>query len=243
VREKCEQYKGQISAAMITYPSTHGVFEARVKEVHDLVHADGGQIYLDGANLNAQLGLTSPGMIDADVGHLNLHKTFAIPHGGGGPGVGAIGAKMHLKPFIPGHAVAPIDGRKDGAVAAAPYGNGGILPISYSFIKLLGKEGLAKSGKISILNANYIAEKLRDDYKIVFRGDQGRVAHELILDCSGFKKTTGVTEEDIAKRLMDFGFHAPTMSWPVVGGLMIEPTESEDKLEIDRFIDAFRIIR
>lgn len=146
---------------MITYPSTHGVFEARVKEIHDLVHADGGQIYLDGANLNAQLGLTSPGIIDADVGHLNLHKTFAIPHGGGGPGVGCIGAKMHLKPFIPGHAVLPIEGRKDGAVAAAPFGNGGILPISYSFIKLLGKEGLLQSAKIAILNANYIAEKMK----------------------------------------------------------------------------------
>lgn len=150
---------------------------------------------------------------------------------------------MHLKPFIPGHAVAPIAGRKDGAVAAAPYGNGGILPISYSFIKLLGKEGLAKSGRIAILNANYIAEKLKDDYEIVFKGEQGRVAHELILNCGGFKKTAGITEQDVAKRLMDFGFHAPTMSWPVVGGLMIEPTESEDKLELDRFIDAFKIIR
>jgi len=243
VREKCEQYKGKISAAMITYPSTHGVFEARVKDVCDIVHADGGQIYLDGANLNAVLGLTSPGIIGADVGHLNLHKTFAIPHGGGGPGVGAIGAKQHLKPFIPGHSVAPVAGRKNGAVAAAPYGNGGILPISYSFIKLLGKDGLLKSAKISILNANYIMHRLQNDFKVVFTGDDDRVAHELILDCSGFKKTAGITEEDIAKRLMDYGFHAPTMSWPVVGGLMIEPTESEDKLEIDRFIDAFKTIR
>ena len=243
VRKQIAKHSGNISSSMITYPSTHGVFESAIKEICEMIHEDGGQIYMDGANLNAQLGLTSPGLIGADVGHLNLHKTFAIPHGGGGPGVGCIGAKAHLKPFIPGHTVAPIAGRTDGAVAAAPYGNGGILPISYSFIKLLGKSGLLKSAKIAILNANYLAERLKEDYKIVFRGDQGRVAHELILDCSGFKKTAGITEEDIAKRLMDYGFHAPTMSWPVVGGLMIEPTESEDKLEIDRFIDAFKQIR
>lgn len=166
VKEMCAKYPGQISSAMITYPSTHGVFEARVKEITDIVHEHGGQIYLDGANLNAQLGLTSPGIVGADVGHLNLHKTFAIPHGGGGPGVGCIGAKQHLKPFIPGHVVAPIAGRKTNAVAAAPYGNGGILPISYSFIKLLGTEGLLESSTVSILNANYIAERLKDDYKI-----------------------------------------------------------------------------
>lgn len=243
VKEKLEKHKGYISSAMITYPSTHGVFEARIKELCDLIHEEGGQIYVDGANLNAVLGLTSPGRIGADVGHLNLHKTFAIPHGGGGPGVGAIGAKQHLKPFIPGHCVVPIAGRDTGAVAAAPFGNGGILPISYSFIKLLGNEGLLESAKVAILNANYIAERLKNDFKIVFRGEQGRVAHELILDCGVFKKTAGVTEEDIAKRLMDFGFHAPTMSWPLVGGLMIEPTESEDKLEIDRFIEALKIIR
>ena len=184
LKKQIAKHQGNISSAMITYPSTHGVFESAIKDICDLIHEAGGQIYMDGANLNAQLGLTSPGLIGADVGHLNLHKTFAIPHGGGGPGVGCIGAKMHLKPFIPGHAVAPIAGRNDGAVAAAPYGNGGILPISYSFIKLLGKSGMLESGKIAILNANYIAERLKDDFKICYRGDQGRVAHELILDCT-----------------------------------------------------------
>lgn len=174
---------------------------------------------------------------------MNLHKTFAIPHGGGGPGNGSIGAAKHLKPFLPGHSIVPIAGRKSGAITAAPYGNASILTISYSFIKLLGKAGLRKVSEVSILNANYMAECLKDDFKVLYRGDQGRVAHELILDCSMFKKTAGVTEEDIAKRLMDYGFHAPTMSWPVPGGLMIEPTESEDKLELDRFMDAFKRIR
>jgi glycine dehydrogenase len=182
--------------------------------------------------------LTSPGLIGADVGHLNLHKTFAIPHGGGGPGIGAIGAKEHLRPFIPGHCVSHIDGRKAGAVAAAPYGNGGIMPISFAYIKMMGKEGLMRSAKISILNANYMAKRLEDHYKILYTGEKGRVAHEFIIDLSMYKKKIGITEEDVAKRLMDYGFHAPTMSWPHAGGIMVEPTESEDKLELDRFIDA-----
>lgn len=228
---------------MITYPSTHGVFEDKIKEICDLIHEQGAQVYMDGANLNAQLGLTSPGHIGADVGHLNLHKTFAIPHGGGGPGIGAIGCKSHLTPFIPGHCVSPIAGRKDGAVAAAPYGNGGIMPISYSFIKMMGAPGLLKTGQVSILNANYMADKLGVHYPVLFRGTYGRVAHEFILDLNAIKKKVGITEEDVAKRLMDYGFHAPTMSWPHVGGLMIEPTESEDKLELDRFIDALISIR
>jgi glycine dehydrogenase len=198
---------------------------------------------MDGANLNAQMGLTAPGFIGADVGHLNLHKTFAIPHGGGGPGIGAIGAKKHLQPFLPGHCVIPVDGLKDGAVAGAPWGSAGVLPISYSYIKMMGARGLKQCSEIAILNANYMADKLGKDFKILYRGTTGRVAHELIVDLNEFKKKANVTETDIAKRLMDFGFHAPTTSWPVPGTLMIEPTESEDKKEIDRFCDAMRIIR
>jgi len=197
---------------------------------------------MDGANMNAQLGLTSPGLIGADVGHLNLHKTFAIPHGGGGPGVGTIGFKKHLEPFVPGHAVKPIEGRDSGAIAGSPYGNAGVLPISYAFIKMMGKEGLLQTSQQSILNANYMMNKLETNFEIKFKGEQGRCAHEFILDCSEFKKH-GIVEEDIAKRLIDYGFHAPTMSWPVSGGLMIEPTESEDKHELDRFCDAMIAIR
>ena len=197
---------------------------------------------MDGANLNAQLGLTSPGYIGADVGHLNLHKTFAIPHGGGGPGVGSIGYKKHLEPFVPGHCVNPIEGRNSGAVAGAPYGNAGVVPISYSFIKMSGPNGLLQVSQQSILNANYMVKRLEGPFKIKYKGEQGRVAHEFILDCNEYK-AHGVTEEDIAKRLMDYGFHAPTMSWPVVGGLMIEPTESEDVYELDRFCDSLLSIR
>ncbi len=197
---------------------------------------------MDGANLNAQLGLTSPGIIGADVGHLNLHKTFAIPHGGGGPGVGSIGFKKHLAPFVPGHVVVDINGIKHGAVAGAPYGNAGVIPISYAFIKMTGKKGLLEAAQQSILNANYMANKLDGPFKVLYRGENGRCAHEFILDCNEFKEY-GVTEEDIAKRLQDYGFHAPTMSWPVVGGLMIEPTESEDVNELDRFISSLLSIR
>jgi glycine dehydrogenase len=188
------------------------------------------------------MGLTGPGFIGADVGHLNLHKTFAIPHGGGGPGVGPVGCKKHLKPFLPGHSVLPVDGRNHLAVAGAPYGSAGILPISYAYIKMMGKEGLLASSQHAILNANYLAESLADSYKVLYRGTKGRVAHEFILDMREFKRVD-VTESDIAKRLMDYGFHAPTVSFPVPGSLMIEPTESEDKIELDRFIDAMKRIR
>lgn len=242
VEEKAKQFADKLSCIMITYPSTHGVFESGVKDCCDSVHKYGGQVYMDGANMNAQLGLTSPGLIGADVGHLNLHKTFSIPHGGGGPGIGSIGYKQHLEPFVPGHVEVPIEGRTTGAVAGAPYGNAGVIPISYAFIKMMGRSGLLAAAQQSILNANYMANKLEGAYKVKYRGEQGRVAHEFILDCNEFKEH-GITEEDIAKRLMDYGFHAPTMSWPVVGGLMIEPTESEDVYEMDRFIDSMIAIR
>lgn len=226
---------------MITYPSTHGVFEEDANKICDVVHQYGGQVYMDGANLNAQLGLTSPGLIGADVGHLNLHKTFSIPHGGGGPGVGSIGFKKHLAPFVPGHIEIPIQGLTSGAIAGAPYGNAGVLPISYAFIKMAGRSGLLKASQQSILNANYMANKLDGPYKILFRGKNGRCAHEFILDCREFKDVA--SEEDVAKRMIDYGFHAPTMSWPVPGTLMIEPTESEDLLEMDRYIWALTSIR
>lgn len=243
VKEQAEYYKDKLACLMITYPSTHGVFENEVKDICDIVHANGGQVYMDGANMNAQLGLCAPGLIGADVGHLNLHKTFSIPHGGGGPGVGSIGYMKHLEPFVPGHCEVPISGRTDGAVAGAPYGNAGVVPIAYSYIKMCGKHGLHESAVQAILNANYMAARLESDYRILFKGDKGRCAHEFIIDCSEFKKICGVTEEDIAKRLIDFGFHAPTMSWPVVGGIMIEPTESEDMNEIDRYVYALKKIR
>jgi glycine dehydrogenase len=241
IEEKAKQYADKLSCIMITYPSTHGVFEEGAKKICDIVHAYGGQVYMDGANMNAQLGLTSPGLIGADVGHLNLHKTFSIPHGGGGPGVGSIGFKKHLAPFVPGHCEVPINGITSGAIAGAPYGNAGVLPISYAFIKMSGKRGLLQAAQQSILNANYMADKLDGPYKVLYRGKQGRCAHEFILDCKEFKDF--VSEEDIAKRLMDYGFHAPTMSWPVPGTLMIEPTESEDLQELDRFIWSLLAIR
>jgi glycine dehydrogenase len=197
---------------------------------------------MDGANMNAQLGLTSPGYIGADVGHLNLHKTFAIPHGGGGPGIGAIGYKAHLEPFVPGHCVVPVEGRDSNAVSGAPYGNAGVIPISYAYIKMNGQEGLLKAAEMAILNANYISSKLDGPFNVKYKGENGRVAHEVVLDCNNFKEY-GITEEDIAKRLIDYGFHAPTMSFPVAGGLMIEPTESEDINEIDRFLTSMLQIR
>lgn len=228
IEEKSKQYADSLSCIMITYPSTHGVFESDVKDICSIIHKYGGQVYMDGANLNAQLGLTSPGLIGADVGHLNLHKTFSIPHGGGGPGVGSIGYMKHLHPFVPGHCVVPIEGRHTGAVAGSPFGNAGVMPISYAFIKMAGKHGLLASSQQAILNANYMCNKLDGPFKILYRGETGRVAHEFILDCNEFK-STGVNEVDIAKRLMDYGFHAPTQSWPVPGGLMVEPTETEDQ--------------
>jgi glycine dehydrogenase len=243
MKMKAELHKDKLSCLMITYPSTHGVFESGIKDICDIIHQHGGQVYMDGANMNAQMGLTSPGFIGADVGHLNLHKTFAIPHGGGGPGIGPIGVKKHLEPFMPGHPIIPVEGRKNLSVASAPYGSAGILPISYAYIKMMGKEGLLASSQHAIMSANYMAKELGESYQILYKGENGRVAHEFILDMREFKKSADVSEGDIAKRLMDFGFHAPTVSFPVHGGLMIEPTESEDKTEMDRFIDALKIIR
>ncbi|WP_019009004.1 aminomethyl-transferring glycine dehydrogenase [Deinococcus aquatilis] len=248
LKAKAEQHSDNLGALMITYPSTHGVFEENVREVCELIHAHGGQVYLDGANMNAQVGLTSPGFIGADVSHLNLHKTFAIPHGGGGPGMGPIGVKAHLAPYLPNHSVRATSDSKTGAVSAAPYGSASILPISYLYIRLLGAAGLKRSTEIAILNANYIAHKLRGAYPVLYTGPDhdgkgGRVAHECILDIRPLKQESGVSEEDIAKRLMDYGFHAPTMSFPVPGTLMIEPTESEPKAELDRFVAAMLGIR
>jgi glycine dehydrogenase len=245
MRAKAEQHSESLSCLMITYPSTHGVFEQEIVEICDLVHKHGGQVYMDGANMNAQVGISKPGLIGSDVSHLNLHKTFAIPHGGGGPGMGPIGVKRHLAPFLPGHQVSAVPGleNQNGAVSAAPFGSGAILPISYLYIRMLGKTGLKASTQVAILGANYLAEKLGEHYPILYRGRNGRVAHECIVDIRPLKDACGVSEEDIAKRLMDYGFHAPTMSFPVAGTLMIEPTESEPKAELDRFIEAMVKIR
>ncbi|USD58261.1 aminomethyl-transferring glycine dehydrogenase [Vibrio sp. SCSIO 43155] len=239
---KIEKHKDNLSSIMITYPSTHGVYEEQVKEVCEMVHAAGGQVYLDGANMNAQVGLTTPGFIGSDVSHLNLHKTFCIPHGGGGPGMGPIGVKSHLAPFLPGHIENGADG-ENFAVSAADMGSASILPISWAYIAMMGKAGLTDATKVAILNANYVMEQLRPHYPVLYRGSNGRVAHECIIDIRPLKEETGISEEDIAKRLMDYGFHAPTMSFPVAGTLMVEPTESEDLEELDRFCDAMIAIR
>lgn len=244
LREKAEKHKNELAALMVTYPSTHGVYEETIIEVTEIVHANGGQVYMDGANMNAQVGLTSPARIGADVCHLNLHKTFAIPHGGGGPGMGPIGVRKHLAPFLPQHVIVKTGGEKGiPAVSAAPWGSSLILLISYGYIKMLGAEGLTQSTKTAILNANYMKERISKHYPILYSGKNGRVAHEFIVDCRNFKKTSGVEVIDIAKRLMDYGFHAPTVSFPVAGTLMIEPTESESKDELDRFCDALISIR
>jgi glycine dehydrogenase len=237
---KIAQHGPKIAALMITYPSTHGVYEPGIRDICRAIHEAGGQVYMDGANMNAQVGLTSPASIGADVCHLNLHKTFCIPHGGGGPGVGPIGVAAHLVPHLPNHALRADAGPATGygPVSAAPFGSALILPIPYAYIRMMGPAGITHATKIAILNANYIAERLARHYPILYRGAQNRVAHECIIDCRGFAATSGVQVEDIAKRLADYGFHAPTMSWPVAGTLMIEPTESEDKAEIDRFCDA-----
>ncbi len=237
LREKAEKYKDTLSVFMVTYPSTHGVFEAAIKEMNDIVHQYGGQVYMDGANMNAQVGLTSPGMIGADVCHLNLHKTFAIPHGGGGPGVGPIAVKEHLKDFLPSHPIIKTGGEKGKAVAAAPYGSILVSIISYGYIRMSGPDGLKKSTEYAILNANYLEERLNSYYPTLYKGEAGRVAHEFIADCRPFKEK-GITVIDIAKRLMDYGYHAPTVSFPVHDTLMIEPTESEGKEELDRFAEA-----
>ena len=242
--EKALKHKDNLAALMVTYPSTHGVFEESILETVAIIHQNGGQVYMDGANMNAQVGLTNPGTIGADVCHLNLHKTFAIPHGGGGPGVGPIGVAEHLVPFLPGHPLVKTGGEQAiQAVAAAPYGSALVLPISYAYIKLLGGNGLTEATKYAILNANYIKSRLAGHYKILYTGSKGRVAHELILDCNQYLKTADVAAIDIAKRLMDYGFHAPTVAFPVGGTLMVEPTESEPLSELDRFIDAMIAIR
>ncbi|MCL6415733.1 aminomethyl-transferring glycine dehydrogenase [Aestuariirhabdus sp. Z084] len=245
LRAKAETHSEDLSCLMVTYPSTHGVFEEEIIAICDIVHANGGQVYMDGANMNAQVGLSKPGLIGSDVSHLNLHKTFAIPHGGGGPGMGPIGVKSHLAPFLPNHAVSLIEGPDAGmgAIAAAPFGSASILAISWAYCALLGAEGLKRSTELAILSANYLTERLAPHYPILFRGRNGRVAHECIIDIRPLKDSSGISEEDIAKRLMDYGFHAPTMSFPVAGTLMIEPTESESKQELDRFIDAMIAIR
>ena len=238
-RDKAEQAGSELAACMITYPSTHGVFEETVRQVCEITHQHGGQVYIDGANMNAMVGLVKPGKIGGDVSHLNLHKTFAIPHGGGGPGMGPIGVKAHLAPFLPGH---PETGGREGPVSAAPYGSASILLISWAYCLMMGGAGLTQATKVAILNANYIAARLKGSYEVLFMGNRGRVAHECILDTRPFAEA-GVTVDDIAKRLIDNGFHAPTMSWPVAGTLMVEPTESETKAEIDRFITALLAIR
>jgi glycine dehydrogenase len=243
--DKAENHAETLSAIMLTYPSTHGVFEAGVRRACDIVHAHGGQVYVDGANMNAQVGLTRPGDFGADVSHLNLHKTFCIPHGGGGPGMGPIGVKAHLAPFVSNHVVTPIPGVNTdcGAVSAAAYGSASILPISWAYIKMMGARGLREATELAILNANYIAARLADHYPVLYKGENGTVAHECIIDIRPIKAASGISEEDIAKRLMDYGFHAPTMSFPVPGTLMIEPTESESRVELDRFCDAMIAIR
>ena len=239
LREKAQQHKDDLACIMVTYPSTHGVFEEAIVEVCDIIHDNGGQVYLDGANMNAQVGLSKPGQFGSDVSHLNLHKTFAIPHGGGGPGIGPIGVRSHLAPFLPGHS----ESGTSHAVSAAPFGSASILPVSWMYMKLLGAGGNTQSTKIAILSANYITTRLAEHYPVLYRGAQGYVAHECIIDIRPLKESSGISEEDIAKRLMDYGFHAPTMSFPVAGTLMIEPTESESKYEIDRFCDAMIAIR
>ena len=243
LKAKAEQYKDQLACLMVTYPSTHGVFEEAIIDICDTIHKNGGLVYMDGANMNAQVGLTSPANIGADVCHLNLHKTFCIPHGGGGPGMGPICVNDKLKPFLPGHAVIKTGGEKAiTAVSSAPWGSASILAISYAYIAMMGSEGLTNATKLAILNANYIKERLSGHYKILYTGTHGRCAHEMIVDCRDFKKS-GVEVEDIAKRLMDYGFHAPTVSFPVAGTIMIEPTESEPKAEMDRFVEALIEIR
>jgi glycine dehydrogenase len=245
LRAKAEKHADRLAGLMITYPSTHGVFEAAIRDICLVVHQHGGQVYMDGANMNAQVGLTSPASIGADVCHLNLHKTFCIPHGGGGPGIGPIGVASHLVPFLPNHPLRSDAGPASGIgpVAAAPFGSALILPISYAYIRMMGAAGLKRATEVAILSANYIAQRLRESYPILYAGPGGMVAHECIIDCRGFAAEAGVMVEDIAKRLQDYGYHAPTMSWPVAGTLMIEPTESESKAELDRFCDAMIAIR
>jgi glycine dehydrogenase len=244
VRAKATQHKDELAALMITYPSTHGVFEAGIREICDVVHENGGQVYLDGANLNAQVGLCRPGDYGADVCHINLHKTFAIPHGGGGPGMGPICVADHLEPFLPDHPVVPLGHEQTcGTISAAPWGSPSILPISWAYIALTGSQGQTTATKVAILNANYVVKRLEGEYTLLYSGENGLIGHECIVDTRPFKQTSGIEAEDIAKRLMDYGFHAPTVSFPVIGTLMVEPTESESKEELDRFCEAMLAIR
>jgi glycine dehydrogenase len=244
LQAKAAEHKDTLAALMVTYPSTHGVFEQAIRKITAIVHEHGGQVYMDGANLNAQVGLCRPADIGADVCHINLHKTFCIPHGGGGPGMGPISVAAHLAPFLPGHPVVATGGASGiGPVSAAPWGSASILLISWTYVRLMGAAGLRRATAIAILNANYIASRLAAHYPVVYKGAGGRVAHECIVDARHFKKLAGIEVDDVAKRLMDYGFHAPTMSFPIPGTLMIEPTESESKAELDRFCDAMIAIR
>jgi glycine dehydrogenase len=245
LRAKVDEHRDDLAAIMVTYPSTHGVFEQDIVELCDLVHAAGGQVYVDGANLNALVGVARPGAFGADVSHLNLHKTFCIPHGGGGPGVGPVAVRAHLAPHLPNHPMQAAAGPATGVgpVSAAPWGSAGILPISWAYVRLMGAEGLARATQVAILSANYVAARLAPHYPVLYTGRGGLVAHECIVDLRPITKATGVTVEDVAKRLIDYGFHAPTMSFPVAGTLMIEPTESEDLAELDRFCAAMIAIR
>jgi glycine dehydrogenase len=245
LRAKVEEHSADLSALMVTYPSTHGVFEERITDICDLVHEHGGQVYVDGANLNALVGIARPGWFGGDVSHLNLHKTFCIPHGGGGPGVGPVAVREHLAPFLPNHPLDPTAGPATGPgpISGAPYGSASILPISWAYIALMGPDGLTRATELAILNANYVAARLEAAYPVLYTGDHDRVAHECILDLRPITQATGVTVDDVAKRLIDFGFHAPTMSFPVAGTLMVEPTESESLAELDRFVDAMLAIR
>jgi glycine dehydrogenase len=245
INAKIEEHAGALAALMVTYPSTHGVFESAISQICEAVHNAGGQVYVDGANLNALVGLAQPGKFGADVSHLNLHKTFCIPHGGGGPGVGPVIARAHLAPFLPNH---PLDSTAGpatgpGPISAAPFGSASILPISWAYIRLMGGAGLTHATEVAILSANYMAHRLKNHFPVLYTGEKGLVAHECILDLRDITKVSGVSVDDVAKRLMDFGFHAPTMSFPVPGTLMIEPTESEDILEMNRFIDAMIAIK
>lgn len=245
LKAKAEQHRDALSAIMITYPSTHGVYEEGIRDICRIIHENGGQVYMDGANLNAQIGIMQPAEVGADVLHMNLHKTFCIPHGGGGPGVGPIGLKAHLAPFAPGHALTDTHSASadQTAVAAAAFGSASILPITWMYLTMMGKQGMEQATRWALLNANYVAKRLSEDYPILYAGKNGRVAHECIVDLRPLKAESGITETDIAKRLMDYGFHAPTVSFPVAGTLMIEPTESESKAELDRFIAALKQIK
>ncbi len=245
LRAKLEDHGSHVAALMVTYPSTHGVFEPEIVQICDMIHDVGGQVYLDGANLNALVGTAKPGDFGADVSHLNLHKTFTIPHGGGGPGVGPIGVRAHLAPFLPNHPLEPGAGPETGVgpISAAPWGSAGILPIPWVYLRLMGPDGLRRATEAAILAANYVAQRLESSFPVLYTGENGRVAHECIVDIRPLTKETGITAEDIAKRLADYGFHAPTLSFPVAGTLMIEPTESESLQELDRFCEAMIQIR